>query len=76
MHPRVPVAVSPCRLHGEPHLFGDAGAVRHLQQEIVGQAELHLDNGQRCRFTGADSDDVATFYLAFHGENQLLPGSA
>jgi IS30 family transposase len=69
VHAGISVAASPDCRHRQPHFIRRAHPIRDLQQQIEGEAELHLHDRQRQPLCRPDRDDVAV-------PPKPLPGSA
>ncbi len=68
MHAGISVAASPGCRHRQPHFIRRAHPIRDLQQQIEGEAELHLHDRQRQPLSRPNRDDVAALDLALHVE--------
>ena len=74
VHAWISIAASPGCWHRQPHFIRRAHPIHDLQEQIVGEAKLHLHDRQRQPLCRPDRDDVAALHLALHVEAGRLPG--
>ena len=68
VHAGISVAASPSCRHRQPHFIRRAHPIRDLQEQIEGEAKLHLHDRQPQLLSRLDRDDVAALHLALYVE--------